>query len=180
MAVRHAPVILLATKNTPRLVSPRELLAMQSGIEEHNAAAASDSQSMEKHGDVEQSQAQETLQCPPHTSERRLMAKIDFHVVPFLCIMYLLAFLGMIPPLASPMPNTDRLGNQDRVNIANANVFGLSEELGLTGTMYNNALVIFFVPYIIFEVSRQYLRLYHLARESPIVAILLEPHGFLP
>jgi hypothetical protein len=23
------------------------------------------------------------------------MAKIDFHVIPFLCIMYLLAFLGM-------------------------------------------------------------------------------------
>jgi hypothetical protein len=34
------------------------------------------------------------VQCPPHTTERRLMTKIDLHVVPFLCIMYLLAFLG--------------------------------------------------------------------------------------
>jgi hypothetical protein len=48
--------------------------------------------------------------------------------------MYLLAFL-------------------DRVNIANANVFGLSKELGIDGgNKYNNALVIFFVPYILFEI----------------------------
>lgn len=33
--------------------------------------------------------------CPEHTTERRLMAKIDGRVIPFLCIMYLLAFLGM-------------------------------------------------------------------------------------
>ncbi|KAI7549787.1 MFS general substrate transporter [Hortaea werneckii] len=73
------------------------------------------------------------VQCPPHTTERRLVARIDFHVIPFLCIMYLLAFL-------------------DRVNIANANVFGLSEDLGLTGNEYNVALVIFFVPYVVFEI----------------------------
>lgn len=35
----------------------------------------------------------ETLVCPPHTTERKLVNKIDFHVVPFLCILYLLAFL---------------------------------------------------------------------------------------
>jgi hypothetical protein len=33
-----------------------------------------------------------------------------------------------------------------RVNISNANVFGLSEDLGLKGVQYNVALVIFFVP----------------------------------
>lgn len=31
--------------------------------------------------------------CPPHTTERKLMAKIDARVIPFLCILYLLAFL---------------------------------------------------------------------------------------
>lgn len=71
--------------------------------------------------------------CPPSTTERRLIFRIDAHVIPFLCIMYLLAFL-------------------DRVNIANANVFGLSEELGLGGDKYNTALVIFFVPYVLFEI----------------------------
>ncbi|KAK5171491.1 High-affinity nicotinic acid transporter [Saxophila tyrrhenica] len=54
----------------------------------------------------------EVVQCPPHTTERKLLMRIDLHVIPFLCIMYLLAFL-------------------DRINIGNANVFGLSEELGL-------------------------------------------------
>jgi len=34
------------------------------------------------------------IQCPPHTTERKLVAKIDLHVIPFLSIMYLLAFLG--------------------------------------------------------------------------------------
>lgn len=33
------------------------------------------------------------VQCPSHTTERKLLAKIDLHVVPFLCILYLLAFL---------------------------------------------------------------------------------------
>lgn len=42
--------------------------------------------------------------------------------------------------------------DQARVNIANANVAGMSTELGLVGHEYNTALVIFFVPYILFEV----------------------------
>lgn len=44
--------------------------------------------------DTEVAIAAEEVVCPPHTTERRLMAKIDMRVVPFLCIMYLLAFLG--------------------------------------------------------------------------------------
>ncbi len=71
--------------------------------------------------------------CPPHTTEKRLMAKIDFRVIPFLCILYLLAFL-------------------DRVNIANAKSFGLVADLDLQTIEYNTALTIFFVPYIIFEI----------------------------
>ncbi|KAF2722420.1 MFS general substrate transporter [Polychaeton citri CBS 116435] len=73
------------------------------------------------------------VECPSHTTERKLVSRIDLHVLPFLCIMYLLAFL-------------------DRVNIANADVFGLSKELGLTGNLYNNALVVFFVPYCLCEI----------------------------
>lgn len=73
--------------------------------------------------------------CPAHTSERKLVAKIDLRVIPLLCILYLLAFL-------------------DRVNISNANIFGLSTELNLNPrtNQYNTALVIFFVPYILFEI----------------------------
>ncbi|KAF2861832.1 MFS general substrate transporter [Piedraia hortae CBS 480.64] len=73
------------------------------------------------------------MSCPEHTTERKLLARIDLHVIPFLCVLYLLAFL-------------------DRVNIGNANVYGLSEELGLKGHEYNVALVVFFIPYILFEI----------------------------
>jgi hypothetical protein len=38
--------------------------------------------------------------APPHISEKRLLWKIDRHVIPFLCVMYLLAFLGEHRPLA--------------------------------------------------------------------------------
>ncbi|KAG4425901.1 hypothetical protein IFR04_000845 [Cadophora malorum] len=71
--------------------------------------------------------------CPSHTTEKALMRKIDFRVIPFLCVLYLLAFL-------------------DRVNIANAKSFGLQEDLDLKLLEYNTALTIFFVPYIVFEI----------------------------
>ncbi|KAF2840846.1 major facilitator superfamily transporter [Patellaria atrata CBS 101060] len=87
--------------------------------------------------------------CPPHTTERKLVTKIDLHVLPFLCILYLLAFL-------------------DRVNISNANIFGLSKELDLErDSRYNNALVIFFVPYILFEIP------------SNLILKKLRPHVWL-
>jgi hypothetical protein len=69
----------------------------------------------------------------PDIDERRLMWKIDLHLVPPLCILYLLAFL-------------------DRVNIANAKLYNLTTDLGLVGNQYNIALVLFFVPYVVFEI----------------------------
>jgi hypothetical protein len=66
-------------------------------------------------------------------NERRLTWKIDLHLVPPLCILYLLAFL-------------------DRVNIANARLYSLEKDLGLLGNQYNICLVMFFVPYVIFEI----------------------------
>ncbi|KAM3076042.1 High-affinity nicotinic acid transporter [Clarireedia jacksonii] len=71
--------------------------------------------------------------CPSHTTEAKLMRKIDLRVIPFLCILYLLAFL-------------------DRVNIANAKSFHLAKDLDLKATEYNTALTIFFVPYVFFEI----------------------------
>lgn len=65
--------------------------------------------------------------CPPHTTERKLMTRIDLHILPFISLLYLLAFL-------------------DRVNIANAKAFGLTTDLGLGGVEYNTILTIFFVP----------------------------------
>lgn len=69
--------------------------------------------------------------------EKKLMWKIDLCVVPPFCLLYFLSFL-------------------DRVNISNANIYGLSTDLGLVGNQYNTALVVFFVPYITFEVLANY------------------------
>ncbi|KAG5979794.1 hypothetical protein E4U55_004752 [Claviceps digitariae] len=80
-------------------------------------------------------QADLEIKCPAHTTDKRLMTKIDLHVIPFLCIMYLLAFL-------------------DRVNIANAKIYHLREDLDMLhpASRFNTAIVIFFVPYILFEI----------------------------
>ncbi|KAK9588205.1 High-affinity nicotinic acid transporter [Aspergillus fumigatus] len=77
----------------------------------------------------------ESADLPPlsTTTERKLMAKIDWHIVPCLCVMYLLAFL-------------------DRVNISNAAILGLQKDLNIENTKYNTALTIFFVPYVLFEI----------------------------
>lgn len=60
-------------------------------------------------------------------TERKLLWKIDYHVVPPLTLLFLLAFL-------------------DRVNIGNANIQGLSTELHLEKHQYNIALLVFFIP----------------------------------
>ncbi|KAJ5574034.1 uncharacterized protein N7459_008461 [Penicillium hispanicum] len=90
------------------------------------------------------------------TTERRLMAKIDWHVLPCLCVLYLLAFL-------------------DRVNVSNAALLGLKEDLHITeGTKYNTALTIFFVPYIVFEIPSNIL----LKRFKPHVWLSICMFGF--
>ncbi|KAK8028015.1 hypothetical protein PG991_005071 [Apiospora marii] len=58
--------------------------------------------------------------CPAHTTQGKIVARIDFRLMPFLIILYLLAFL-------------------DRVNIANARSFHLSEDLGLSTVQYSTA-----------------------------------------
>jgi MFS family permease len=78
------------------------------------------------------------VRCPPHTTEKQLKARIDYHILPFIIILYLLAFL-------------------DRVNVANAKAFGLLPDLGINpkdpnSVQYNTLLTIFFVPYIILEI----------------------------
>ncbi|KAF1839621.1 MFS general substrate transporter [Decorospora gaudefroyi] len=69
-------------------------------------------------------------------AEKKLLRKCDLHVLPPLFLLFLLAFL-------------------DRVNIGNAKIQGLTEDLDMIGPnahRYNIALFIFFVPYILFEV----------------------------
>lgn len=66
-------------------------------------------------------------------AEKKLRRKCDLHVLPTISLLYLLAFI-------------------DRVNIGNARIQGLEEDLNMKGHDYNVALFVFFIPYILFEV----------------------------
>ncbi|KAI0636651.1 major facilitator protein [Trametes polyzona] len=64
-------------------------------------------------------------------------------------VLYLLAFL-------------------DRVNVSNAVLFNLKQDLNLTGDQYNTALVVFFIPYVLFEIP------------SNVLMKRFTPHVWLP
>ncbi|GAB7357005.1 hypothetical protein MBLNU459_g7834t1 [Dothideomycetes sp. NU459] len=74
----------------------------------------------------------ETMFIDP-VADKKLLRKLDLHVLPPLFLLFLLAFL-------------------DRTNIGNARIEGMIKDLDMTGNRYNIALLIFFVPYILFEV----------------------------
>ncbi|PYH71114.1 MFS general substrate transporter [Aspergillus vadensis CBS 113365] len=65
--------------------------------------------------------------------EKHLIRKIDLHIIPFVVLLYLFSFL-------------------DRVNIGNARLYGMEEDLGLVGDQYQIAVSILFVTYCLFEV----------------------------
>ncbi|CAI7649754.1 unnamed protein product [Penicillium glandicola] len=65
--------------------------------------------------------------------EKTLIRKIDLHILPFVVLLYLFSFL-------------------DRVNIGNARLYGLEEDLGLVGNQYQVSVSILFVTYCFFEV----------------------------
>ncbi|KAM0555898.1 hypothetical protein ACHAPJ_006300 [Fusarium lateritium] len=65
--------------------------------------------------------------------EKRLLRRIDLHVLPWLCITYALSLI-------------------DRTNIAAAKVVGMTIDLDLIGNRYNVALLAFFFTYIAAEI----------------------------
>lgn len=64
--------------------------------------------------------------------EKKLLRKIDFHLMLPLWIVFVFSFL-------------------DRINLGNVSVLGIVPELGLKGNDFNIAMQIFFVPYILLE-----------------------------
>ncbi|KAI5459137.1 major facilitator superfamily domain-containing protein [Mariannaea sp. PMI_226] len=65
-------------------------------------------------------------------AEKKLLRKLDLWIVPPVMLLYLLSFL-------------------DRVNVGNARLYGLEEDLGLKGNQYQTAVSILFVTYILSE-----------------------------
>ncbi|KAI5918373.1 major facilitator superfamily domain-containing protein [Camillea tinctor] len=66
-------------------------------------------------------------------AERRLIFKIDLYVYPILFLVYAMSFL-------------------DRINISNARIQGMTEDLELVDNQFNIALFVYFIPYILLEV----------------------------
>ncbi|KAG2348123.1 MFS general substrate transporter [Suillus weaverae] len=87
-------------------------------------------------------------------SERaRILYKIDWHLLPFVTVFYLLSFL-------------------DRANVGNARVAGMATNLSLTGFRYNIAAAVFFIPYSFAEVpSNIALKLFRPSRWIPSIMV---------
>ncbi|KAG0705125.1 major facilitator superfamily domain-containing protein [Suillus ampliporus] len=62
----------------------------------------------------------------------RLRAKIDWHIMPFMCIMYLITFM-------------------DKTTLGEAAVLGIIEDAHLTTTQYNWLGTIFYLSYLVFQ-----------------------------
>ncbi|OJJ07628.1 hypothetical protein ASPVEDRAFT_142077 [Aspergillus versicolor CBS 583.65] len=69
----------------------------------------------------------------PDNLRTKCIRKIDWRLCPVLMLLYLFSYI-------------------DRANIGNAKIEGLLPDLGMSGTQYNIALAIFFIPYVLFEV----------------------------
>ncbi|TGZ81159.1 putative MFS transporter [Ascodesmis nigricans] len=65
--------------------------------------------------------------------ERRLVRKLDLHIIPLVMALYLFSFL-------------------DRVNIGSARLYNLEEDLGLNGNQFQLSVSILFVTYLAFEI----------------------------
>lgn len=87
------------------------------------------------HTVVQDSQGRDDLDkaAAAAVEEKKLMRKIDWALIPWLSVLYLLSFL-------------------DRSAIGNAKLYGLEKELHMKGPQFGIASSIFFFPYALFEV----------------------------
>ncbi|KAL0956744.1 hypothetical protein HGRIS_002863 [Hohenbuehelia grisea] len=87
-------------------------------------------------------------------SERqRILSKLDRHLLPFVSLLFLLAFL-------------------DRSNIGNARVAGMAKDLDLHGLRYNTAAAVFCIPFALAEIpSNIMLKLFRPSRWIPSIMI---------
>lgn len=81
------------------------------------------------------STSKQTIEHPEidHAAEKKLVRKLDLYIVPIIMLLYLFSFL-------------------DRVNIGNARLYGMEEDLGLHGNQYQTAVSILFVTYLVAEI----------------------------
>ncbi|KAF2742471.1 MFS general substrate transporter [Sporormia fimetaria CBS 119925] len=105
----------------------------------HHERISSDNERNGHHGDLNVEKVVENTvpaSGPPEQEDketRRLVRKIDMRLLPTLAVIYAFALI-------------------DRVNLPNARIAGMDEDLGLSiGDRYSILSMIFFIPYIIFQ-----------------------------
>lgn len=76
--------------------------------------------------------AQEENEQNFENTERRILRKFDFIIIPCLCLAYLFS-------------------NLDKANIGNAKVAGMADDLGLIENEFGNVVSLLYVTYVIFE-----------------------------
>ena len=85
--------------------------------------------------------------------DRRLLRKLDLHLIPTMTLLYLLSFL-------------------DRVNIGHAKLNGLMVSLHLSSFQYNTCLSVFFITYVAFEIpSNLILKKFRPSRWIPLIMV---------
>ncbi|KAK4089371.1 hypothetical protein Purlil1_6360 [Purpureocillium lilacinum] len=86
----------------------------------------------------------------------QVLRKVDWRVIPILTFLYIMCYM-------------------DRSNIGNAKVAGMNSELHLTGSQYNIALTLFFIPYALLEVPSNFVL--KLLRPSLWIGVLMFTWG---
>ncbi|KAK7000695.1 major facilitator superfamily domain-containing protein [Favolaschia claudopus] len=90
---------------------------------------------------------------PTQAEHKRILRKLDVHLLPFVSLLYLLSFL-------------------DRANIGNARIAGMAVDAHLTGLRYNTIAAVFFIPYALAEVpSNIALKLFRPSRWIPSIMV---------
>lgn len=91
----------------------------------------SHSKSVTSHEEIEfQDEQRPDFYVDPE-AEKRLVRKLDWRLIPWLCLLYLISFL-------------------DRTNIGNAVILGLGKDLGMNNDQFLMTLTIFFITYSLF------------------------------
>ncbi|EIW82847.1 MFS general substrate transporter [Coniophora puteana RWD-64-598 SS2] len=108
---------------------------------------------MSSHSSLGESGEKELAVDVSPTERARILRKMDWHLLPFVSLLYLLSFL-------------------DRSNVGNAKVAGMSKDLDLVGFRYNIAAAVFFFLYSFAEVpSNVCLKLFRPSRWIPSIML---------
>ncbi|KFY88214.1 hypothetical protein V500_06496 [Pseudogymnoascus sp. VKM F-4518 (FW-2643)] len=119
--------ILMSVKQSVKPIqSPRTVLDMMSEVNEKAVVTGGDSKDAPMH-------PTSATDLPESAIEKALVRKVDMHIIPLIILLYLFSFL-------------------DRVNIGNARLYGMEDDLNLKGNQYQIAVSILFVTYCGLEV----------------------------